>query len=414
MPARWHALWWRIRGRLDKLIRPDWLIAVAFTVGMALLGAALGIIPEVAAEQWTAASGRRAWMLWLAGGAVLLLLAGVLLWRHRTRLLHRRGTAYIVEATSAGWQPEDKHAFLTAMGAQFASVLKVPGPGDLGADWTWPLDHRTGEWDSRVDELVQYFLATCFNDDHLTANTLYLWAPWSVAMAFGARITKASRSLNLHVRQRPSDGRTKMSRKFVDFTQAGHTFRTDGSPTPTPPGGATLTATVTTRAHPAILRSQPATDSARPPTDKHPTSEVMILLIRTTDQPFGPLPATHGKAPAEPVTFNVIDGAGLALPAADHVTVLEWRCLPTGSLHVWDEYPAIVEQAATWICRQHADHPGATLLLATAMPQEIGTGLGIHATTRPDWPDTLWPMIFIPHDTPFRVPLLNLGRATAH
>lgn len=91
-PARRQARWWRLRSRFDRLIRLDWLIAVMFTIGLALLGSALGIVPDVAAEHWSATSGRRVWMVVFTCGAALFLLAGVLLWRHRTWVLHRRGT----------------------------------------------------------------------------------------------------------------------------------------------------------------------------------------------------------------------------------------------------------------------------------------------------------------------------------
>lgn len=67
----------------------------------------------------------------MTGGVVLAaglgsLLVGLRLWRHRQRLLDRRGTAYVIEEPAAGWVEEDKQAFFTELGHHFPAVRRVP------------------------------------------------------------------------------------------------------------------------------------------------------------------------------------------------------------------------------------------------------------------------------------------------
>jgi hypothetical protein len=62
-----------------------------------------------------------------------------------------------------------------------------------------------------------------YNDDQITHNALFTWAPWPVAMAFGARATARSRGLVLNVRQRPSYT-AGPERHEVRLTDAAHDF----------------------------------------------------------------------------------------------------------------------------------------------------------------------------------------------
>jgi len=62
-----------------------------------------------------------------------------------------------------------------------------------------------------------------YNDDQITHNALFTWAPWPVAMAFGARATTRSRGLALNVRQRPSYT-AGPERHEVRLTDAAHDF----------------------------------------------------------------------------------------------------------------------------------------------------------------------------------------------
>ena len=67
------------------------------------------------------------------------------------------------------------------------------------------------------------FWAVHYNDDHVTRNAVFVWAPWPVAMAFGARATARRRGLVLHVRQRPSDGAAG-ARRELRLADGAHDF----------------------------------------------------------------------------------------------------------------------------------------------------------------------------------------------
>lgn len=84
-------------------------------------------------------------------------------------------------------------------------MLRVPGPTALDENWRWRADAvGAPQSDARADQHVHSFWAVRYNDDQVTRNALFTWAPWPVAMAFGARATARSRGLVLNVRQRPS------------------------------------------------------------------------------------------------------------------------------------------------------------------------------------------------------------------
>jgi hypothetical protein len=61
------------------------------------------------------------------------------------------------------------------------------------------------------------------NDVQITRNALFTWAPWPVAMAFGARATARSRGLVLNVRQRPSYT-AGVDRHELRLTDVAHDF----------------------------------------------------------------------------------------------------------------------------------------------------------------------------------------------
>jgi hypothetical protein len=55
-------------------------------------------------------------------------------------VLHQNGTAYVVQELASDWARQDEKIFLESAGRYFARVVKVPGPGQLGRPWDWPLD----------------------------------------------------------------------------------------------------------------------------------------------------------------------------------------------------------------------------------------------------------------------------------
>lgn len=379
---------WRIQALPGALVTRDWIIAVAFTVGMASLSAAFGIVPDLAVEGWTG-NPRLPWMFGAGVTAVVTLGAGIAMWWHRNALLHRRGTAYLIEEVAPGWDAEDKRAFTAAVRSQFAAVREVPGPGRLRSERAWIFDDRGGRlWDQHLTDLVHSFLAVHANDDPTTENALYLWAPWSVALAFGLRTVDRHRGLRLHVRHRPSYGRLGETRP-AGFARPGLTFR----------DAETLSGVVVTGKRRIRLRAAPAGN----------VKSVTLLLIRTSDLPYGSLPATTGRRLP---TVAVRDAARLGLPRRATVTMQEWTYRPPHRLVAWSEYQAVAAAAAEWI-RERAAAAGedGTILLGALVPQEIGVGIGIVAASMPDWPAHLWPLMYDAENDRLVTVELNLGRA---
>lgn len=379
---------WRIQSLPGALVTRDWAIAVAFTVGMASLSAAFGIVPDLAVEGW-AGNPRLPWMFGAGTAAVVALGAGIAMWWHRSALLHRRGTAYLIEEVAPGWDAEDKRAFTAAVRSQFAAVREVPGPGRLRYEHAWTFDDRGGRrWEQHLTDLVHSFRAVHANDDPATENALYLWAPWSVALAFGFRSVARHRGLRLHVRHRPSYGRLGEARP-AGFARPGLTFREAG----------TLSGVVVTGERRIRLRAAPAGNA----------KSVTLLLVRTSGLPYGSLPATTGRRLP---TVSVRDVARLGLPRRATVTVQEWTYRPPRRFIAWGEYQAVAAAAAEWI-RERAAAAGedATILLGALVPQEVGVGIGIVAASMPDWPAHLWPLMYDAEKDRLVTVELNLGGA---
>jgi len=132
-------------------------------------------------------------------------LAGALRWRMRGQILSERSTAYIIDEVAIPWLHEEKESVFADIRAGFARTLLVPSPDALGDSWQWKADARPApHWDDKVDQLVRSFWTVHYNDDQITRNALFTWAPWPVAMAFAARATAHRRGLVLNVMQRPS------------------------------------------------------------------------------------------------------------------------------------------------------------------------------------------------------------------
>jgi hypothetical protein len=434
----------RARRRLTK----QWLTGVLFAAATALLSGAIGLFPGAVdnARRFGWGAGGQLWTAWLtvgfgAAGAALLIVAAWR-WRRRGAMLDDRGTAYVIEEQAIGWQHEEKASVLADIGAQFASVLRVPGPEGLGERWRWQADDQGAPcWDRHTDELVRSFWAVHFNDDQVTRNALFIWAPWPVAMAFGARATARRRGLVLHVRQRPSYG-AGGPRQQLRPSDGAHDFLRDKTPRPlnaAAPAHAVMytkeNLTVTIRAlrtEPAETRAssagaggrgaqaargshaEPAGTGDTPATGAAAGPALLLLLVRLVQGPIGPIPLDL-RAAAD-VTLSISASlAGRVIPTGTHtIPVAEWRLAPASpagqaAAHVpWDAFPAAAECIAGWVVEQAAAHPGHTVLLATRIPQELPVGLGIQLGQRSqDWPRDMYPVYF--ESGRLVVPDLQLG-----
>lgn len=227
---------WRAAGGDRRAGRPEprqWLTGVLFAIATALLSGAVALLPgaldDARAAGWNAAW--RTWTLRLTIGFGILgagaLGAAARRWHLRGKLLDDRGTAYVIEEHAITWRHEEKASVLAAIAAGFAAVLRVPGPGELGDSWRWQADaDGAPAWDERIDQLVRSFWAVHYNDDQVTRNAVFTWAPWPVAIAFGARATAQRRGLVLHVRQRPSGTRQDLRLNDRARLPSGRTART--------------------------------------------------------------------------------------------------------------------------------------------------------------------------------------------
>jgi hypothetical protein len=446
------------------------LTGVMFATATALLGGALGLWPGVAdnirRNGW--GGGGQWWTAWLTVafsvlGAALLAWAAWR-WRKRGMLLDQRGTAYVIEEQAITWRHEEKASVLATIGAGFASVLRVPGPQALGENWHWQTDAvSASRWDARTDQLVNAFWAVHYNDDQVTRNALFIWAPWPVAMAFGARATARRRGLILHVRagpgacgpvlhvrQRPSYGATG-PRQELDLNDAAHDFLRRGAVAPLSEVAAghavqhlQVQLTVTFKSLPvskATALGSPqrrrASGRGQPPPGSHP--RILLLVVRITDGPIGGI--EMDLLTSADVAVSVPSGLSAALPPGRHpVTVAEWRLQPRSGGHPsqehpfqlpWAGFPTATELICDWILERAHAHPGHVTLLATRIPQELAVGLGVHLGQGPrrlgedsqatgrstpahrnalTWPDHIYPVYFA--DGQLVVPELDLGAAS--
>ena len=183
--------------RARRPLAAEWRTGLLFALATALLSAWLALFPgnmdNALKNGW--GGGGQAWTTWLSvaflvlGAAFLTQAARQWYWGQKVRA--ERGTAYVIEEQAIAWRHEDKQWVLDQLAGEFATVLRVPGPEALGERWRWQADERGAlEWDRRTDQLVYSFWAVHYNDDQVTRNAVFVWAPWPVAMAFGARVTE--------------------------------------------------------------------------------------------------------------------------------------------------------------------------------------------------------------------------------
>jgi hypothetical protein len=433
--ALWRRPWvWRAAARerrRGRLPGTQWLTGVFFAVATALLSGALSLFPgsldEAKASGWGVAWASwtlRLTVVFAVAGAVALIVAAWR-WHERSAILEERGTAYVIEENAITWRHEEKASVLTDVGAGFAAVLRVPGPAELGSSWRWEADGKAApQWDARVDELVSSFWAVHYNDDQITRNAVYVWAPWPVAMAFGARATARRRGLVLHVRQRPSYGAAGPHRR-PRLTDEAHDFlRLDEMPSLA--DTAPVHEPVVVRKTVTMTIKPLATSHSGHPAGHHSgqrplgSAEGLLLIVRVIHGPVGPIPLD--LAHASPFTIAVAPTlAGSVIPTGSWVIpAVEWRLDPreAGVGRVpdlpWAAFPAAAEAIADWIVEQAVAHSARTVLLATRIPQELAVGLGVQLGQRSwerkpgqQWPERVYPVFHA--GTQLVVPDLRLG-----
>lgn len=425
--ARLGVRHWPIALR-DWLVRrrepAQWLTGVAFATSTALLSGAIALLPSALdfarASGWHAAWGTWTLRLTVAFGASGIILLGWAAWRWHLRglILSERGTAYLIEEEAITRRHEEKESVLAAITGRFASVLLVPGPGQLGDSWTWDADgEKASGWDARADELVRSFWSVHYNDDKVTRNAVFIWAPWPVAMAFGARATARRPGLALNVRQRPSAGgalrRIRLNDQAHDFLRDELAVR---GPQALGPqfSVAELTAQLKITIAPVVV---PGTADLR---GRNNPSRVLVLIVRITRGPVGPVSLDLDQTP--PFTLRVARSlARRLIPVGTFdVPVAEWRLSvagqdATGSPRLpWPMFPAVAESIAGWVARQAAERPGDIVLLAARVPQEVAVGLGVQLGQRAmelepaeRWPRRVYPVFYTAGG--LVVPNLRLG-----
>jgi hypothetical protein len=392
---------------------------VLFAAATALLSAALGLLPaeiDNALKHGWGGGGQAI----SSASVIIFALAGLALlgwaawrWHERGVILAERGTAYLVEERATTWWEEEKASVLAAIGSGFASVLRVPGPTALDVTWHWQADAiGAPQWDARTDQLVHSFRAVHHNDDHITHNALFTWAPWPVAMAFGARATARSRGLVLNVRQRPSYTAGPDRHEFRLTDQAHDFVRGRGMPAlgdcapahvvSTPTGQLSLTIDPLIAAN-ATLPVQPSGQASRSPRGRpgrHAGGvqpKLLILLIRVVIGPIGPIGLDLAAAP--PVTLRAPASLiGPVLPAGPgQVPVAEWRLASRGPRQPlpWAAFPRVADSIADWVVAQASAQQADVVVLGARMPQELAVGLGVQLGQRPtSWPWRMYPAFY--------------------
>jgi hypothetical protein len=413
---------WRGGGAERRSRRPlagEWRTGALFAAATALLSGCLGLLPGAADNAvrngW--GGGGQGWTAWLTVAFGVLGLT-TLAWAARRwyrwqKIRAERGTAYVIEEEAIAWRHEEKQWVLSELVGEFARVLRVPGPEALGERWRWQADVKGApEWDRRTDQLVQSFWAVHYNDDQVTRNAVFVWAPWAVAMAFGARATARRRGLVLHVRQRPSSGAAGQRHELSLEDQAHDFLRGTGVPalTSQAPRHAVneLTENIT-------VTIEPLDQNGKPASRQHGTAflPARLLLVRIVQGEIGRIPLDLEKTPT--ITMHVPGclADSVLRPGKHEMKVAEWRLVGAdgGAQVPWTAFPAVAEAIADWITRQAESHPGHVLLLAARMPQEIAVGLGIQFGQRePSWPDRLYPVHYTGGE--LFVPKLDLGRGS--
>lgn len=405
-------------GAAEERKRLSRRISTAYGLAALFAGAALGGIYGLASGDWTQFG---TWLaLWITVGLVVLTLvalgAAQVLSRRRDRedqrkeqedrareeRIRRNGTAYFIAEYAAGWQKSRDRGFLRKVRPEFERVVPLAGPYQLD-EWKWPLDARARLWEPKMDDLVRAFQVLDYDvqfadnggtGDHPAKpgpdnpSGVFIWASWPVAVAFGMRVTYVHRDAELDVWQRDSFGRAETVR--AEAGQGPHRF--GALSTPPDPGGLRLVE----KSHEIDLTATVRGQGRPSPDDGH----AIVLLIRFGSDKWGPLPPPGDEVDGERLEMAIHDAAGVTPAGTSRTHIHEFRCVPpSGGQFDWADYPALVTEASAWVERKNKEFPGRIKLLGTAVPQEVGLGLGILAgqeARRETWPRDLWPIVFDP------------------
>jgi hypothetical protein len=388
-------------------VRHRWVIPFGYSAASVLVSLGLSVVVSLVSGGLRASqAGRLAWLMGVGFGlGAVFLAASVTMQRGGDRMRRRNGTAYLVRERARGWAADDPRDFDTQVRRHFARVAEVPGPGTIDpGTWDWPLDGDARQWDAKVTELARSFrvLELAFRGEGPAGIFITAW--WAVALAFGMRAAAADRGLELHVWQRPSNGRSGRVRPEI-WSQTPHCV---GAPVP----ATGLTPAVFQWDADLTIRARPK-DAALPESG----APVSVLLVRFSKLSWGPVPGAGAEGGGRRLRLQVEDPAGV-VPVAGTILVRihELRCTPAGDAEQfdWNQYPFLAASAVEWVQQTGAELAGHTLLLGALMPNEIALEIGISAGRQSctGWPRCLWPIVFSKFPKPeLVIPRLSLGTA---
>jgi hypothetical protein len=391
------------------------LIPAGYWVAGLFVAFALGNVPSLVTGDWK--TGMTWVSLWLSVGSVVVAAIAFGLAeigrRGQRGMIQGKGTAYIIQEYARFWDKDTAERFREGIRRQFARVVQVPGPVELGRGWDWSLDHDAWDWDAKLHELVRAFRVLTVDEargGEATPNGVFLWAYWAIAAAFGMRVTAADRDLVLDVWQRPSKARAGKVEPEI-WAQRPHRFDSEPADGTGPQ--------FEERVWSADLEYSWIAQRRGWTRRRAVAGEISVLLIRFSASGWGPLPPVGEQPPGEPLTLRLRTAVRLPAVGSSPVAIHELRCVPpltaSGERQFpWDQFPALAAKAAAWIEDKAQELDGHTLVLGTLVPQEVGLGLGIHAgqvSRRVSWPALLWPVVLDPSKRDLVVPNLQLGSA---
>jgi hypothetical protein len=388
-------------------VRYPRIVVFGYSAGSLLLGLGISALVSLAPGGLTSSQVRRLqWLMFVAFGlAVVVYAVSEIARQGRDRMRKQNGIAYIVRERARAWQRDESDEFTGGLERRFERVIEVPGPGQLGPGWDWPLDEDARHWDEKAEELARSFRTLYLaSESPGTATAIFAYAWWSVAVALCARLTAADRSLELAVGQRPSNARSgKVDPDLWVHVPQSFTYPAPGPDVLASPGSGEFT-------YPARLTATGGRGET-----VHAGNDVSILLVRVGTREWGPVPAVGEDRREVRGPVRVLDRAGVGLSRTSEVQLHELRCLPPpGEKQIaWEAFPALAMACADWIVNKAAELAGHTLLLGAIMPPEIALGLGICAgqVKRVRWPAHLWPLMYQGQADPFVMPYLDLGTA---
>lgn len=387
-------------------MRHERLSSGGYWLAPLLAGAALGAFLPMVGGSWNVA------LVWVCVGLMVVAVIAVAFSEAarlgKARMLERNGTAYIIYEEGRFWKKQDIEGFRKDIRRQFARVVQVPGPRELEPGWDWSLDAAARNWDGMADQLVRALRVLCQDEKHngiTTPNSVFIWAYWAVAVAFGMRLAAADNAPELDVWHRPSRAREAAVYPEI-WSDRPHRI------TVAQPAEHALPEMTEHdwKAELAVTRVGGARPGAK-------ATQVGVLLVRFSSQSWGPLPgvAVTGPQDQQPV-LSLYDAVGVIPAGQSDVDIHELRCVPPTGGFAWDTFPVLAARAAAWIQQnagQLADD-GQTVVLGTVLPQEVGLELGILAgqpSRRSGWPADLWPIVAEPVRYDLVIPHLQLGTA---